>query len=117
MELTEPTNTNTQSSQQTTKKRKKEDEALDRALSVLDKSDDATIFGDFVAAAIRNMRSNARKRELKRKIQRIVLDMEELDESNQYSLPSTSRSSAPHTPMPNTAWESTEDQTYDFLYK
>lgn len=104
-------------SQRTSKKRKKEDEALERALSVLDKSDDAAIFGDFVAAAIRNMRSEARKRELKRKIQRIILDMEELDEADQYSRPSTSQSTYPLTPLPNATWESSEDTnvTYESL--
>lgn len=104
-------------SQRTSKKRKKEDEVLERALSVLDNSDDAAIFGDFVAAAIRNMRSEARKRELKRKIQRIILDMEELDDADQYSRPSTSQSSGPLTPLPNTTWEGSEDTnvTYESL--
>ncbi|CAH2006779.1 unnamed protein product [Acanthoscelides obtectus] len=117
LELTVSQNSNTLSqSQRTSKKRKKEDEALDRALSVLDKSDDAAIFGDFVAAAIRNMRSESRKREIKRKIQRIILDMEELDEADQYSRPSTSQSLGPLTPLPNVTWESSEDTTYEHLY-
>lgn len=112
-----PNSDNLSRSQRTSKKRKKEDEALERAISVLDKSDDAAIFGDFVAAAIRNMRSEARKRELKRKIQRIILDMEELDEADQYSRPSTSQSYGPLTPLPNATWESSEDTnvTYESL--
>ncbi|CAG4970416.1 unnamed protein product [Parnassius apollo] len=87
LESSESTKVNTLSqSQRTSKKRKKEDEALERELNFLHKSDDAAVFDDFVAAAIRNMRSEARKRELKRKTQRIILVMEELDESDQYSL-------------------------------
>ncbi|XP_014362329.2 uncharacterized protein LOC106713939 [Papilio machaon] len=84
--LESPESTNTQSSRRTLKKRKIEDESLDRVLNVSEKFDDAATFGDFVAAAIRNMRSDARKRELKRKIQRIILDIEEKDEADQYSI-------------------------------
>lgn len=90
---------------------------MDRALSILDKSDDAATFGEFVAAAIRNMRSDARKRELKRKIQRTILDMEELDESDQYSIQSVSSGSSTSalTPMPNATWESPQNLTYQNL--
>lgn len=117
LESTVSQNSDNLSRSQRTSKRKKEDEALERALSVLDKSDDAAIFGDFVGAAIRNMRSEARKRELKHKIQRIILDMEELDEADQYSRPSTSQSYGPLTPLPNATWESSEDTniTYESL--
>ncbi|XP_013172745.1 PREDICTED: uncharacterized protein LOC106121578 [Papilio xuthus] len=90
LESPESTSVNTKSSRRISKKRKNEDESLDRTLNVSDKLDDAATFGDFVAAAIRNMRSDARKRELKRKIQRIILDIEEKDEADQYSVASVS---------------------------
>lgn len=57
LESTVSQNSDNLSRSQRTSKRKKEDEALERALSVLDKSDDAAIFGDFVAAAEYEARS------------------------------------------------------------
>ncbi|CAL1688682.1 unnamed protein product [Lasius platythorax] len=65
--------------------------------------DDAQIFGNFVASTIRNLRSEEYRRRLKRKIQAIILEMEELDDS-----PAV-------TPMTNTTWSSDGDDTRNFL--
>ncbi|XP_044745326.1 uncharacterized protein LOC123307174 [Coccinella septempunctata] len=68
----------------------------DQANSKPSKSEDEEVFGNFVAAAIRNLRSEARRRELKRKIQRAIIETEELDEADQSGVFS------PPSPITNT---------------
>ncbi|XP_077286214.1 uncharacterized protein LOC143911254 isoform X2 [Arctopsyche grandis] len=58
-----------------------EDELLNMAVQIMTKPpDDAQTFGNFVASSIKNLRSEANRRKLKRKIQSVILEIEELDD-------------------------------------
>lgn len=57
------------------------DDLLDKALMEMSKpNDDEQIFGDFVAATLRNLHSESSKRKLKRKIQGVILEVTDYDE-------------------------------------
>lgn len=59
----------------------KEDELLNKALMEMSKhNDDEQIFGDFVAATLRNLHSESSKKKLKKKIQGIILEVTDYDE-------------------------------------
>lgn len=79
---------------------------MEKALKVMTQKkipdDEAQVFGNFVASAIRNLRSEEYRRRLKRKIQTIILEIEELDDSA--------------TPMTNTTWSTDDgDDTRNFF--
>lgn len=58
-----------------------ENDLLSNAVSMLNRPpDDCQIFGDFVAASLRDLQSDASRRKLKRKIQMAVLQAQESDE-------------------------------------
>lgn len=78
---------------------KKEDDILQKVLELMNKpEDDAQTFGNFVAASIRNLKTDERKNIFKHKIQRVILKIEELDDAEQSSLASI--------PITNPSWES-----------
>lgn len=59
----------------------KEDKLLDRALQELSKpTDDEQIFGDFVAASLRNLHYTESKRRLKRQIQVTLIETADYDD-------------------------------------
>jgi hypothetical protein len=63
-------------------KQTKEDFILSKALDLLNRrADDEQTFGDYVASSLRNMRSEENRRLLRRKIERDILEMSELDDS------------------------------------
>lgn len=65
--------------------------------------DSEQIFGNFVASSLRNLRFDSNKRLLKRKIQAIILEIEETDDVDALL-------NQQHTPMPNTEWGSPENE-------
>lgn len=55
---------------------------LKKAMDELNKPhDEFQIFGDYIAAELRSMRSEANRRRLKRKIQQALLEISELDDN------------------------------------
>jgi hypothetical protein len=67
---------------------------VEKASKIVNKlDDDAQIFGNFVASSIRNLRSEEKKRLMKRQIQAIVLKVEQLDDLDHATLVSSPVSS------------------------
>ncbi|XP_068894953.1 uncharacterized protein [Tenebrio molitor] len=89
-------------------KLKKEDKVVEKALEIVNKlDDDAQIFGNFVASSIRNLRSEEKKRLMKRQIQAIVLKVEQLDDLDHATLVSSPVSSTVEIVTPRRPEQST----------
>jgi hypothetical protein len=80
---------------------------VEKASIVNKLDDDAQIFGNFVASSIRNLRSEEKKRLMKRQIQAIVLKVEQLDDLDHATLVSSPVSSTVEIVTPRRPEQST----------
>ncbi|KAJ8977060.1 hypothetical protein NQ317_017222 [Molorchus minor] len=64
------------------KKRTCNDNAMEKAMAVLNRpSDEFDIFGEYVASELRSLQHDHNRRKLKRMIQKAILDMSEIDDN------------------------------------
>jgi hypothetical protein len=61
-----------------------------------EEEDEYAVFGSYVAHELRSLHSEDRRRDLKRIIQRAIIDMVELDDSTCSVVPAASSTSASH---------------------